>query len=115
MVCTKPRIGPNTTQLLMAEEGQPARLSCAAEGAPRPSVAWLTPHRRYVTRGGGPGAASTRVEVQADGTLLIKAAELHDGGVYLCIASNAAGNASLSASLAVKSLSVGERSLTGSV
>lgn len=105
MTCTKPRIGPNTTQLLMTDEGQPARLSCMAEGAPRPSVVWITPHRRYIT-----SKSSGRVEVQPDGTLEIKAAELHDSGVYLCIASNPAGNASLSASLAVKSLGIGERS-----
>nr|XP_019940414.1 PREDICTED: leucine-rich repeat and immunoglobulin-like domain-containing nogo receptor-interacting protein 2 [Paralichthys olivaceus] len=105
MTCTKPRIGPNTTQLLMADEGQPARLSCMAEGAPQPSVVWITPHRRYVT-----AKSIGRVEVQPDGTLEIKAAELHDSGVYLCIASNPAGNASLSASLAVRSLSIGDRS-----
>ncbi|KAE8289661.1 Leucine-rich repeat and immunoglobulin-like domain-containing nogo receptor-interacting protein 2 [Larimichthys crocea] len=105
MTCTKPRIGPNTTQLLMADEGQPAHLSCMAEGAPRPSVVWITPHRRYIT-----AKSSGRVEVQPDGTLEIKAAELHDSGVYLCIASNPAGNASLSASLAVKSLGIGDRS-----
>ncbi|XP_061898309.1 leucine-rich repeat and immunoglobulin-like domain-containing nogo receptor-interacting protein 2b [Entelurus aequoreus] len=105
MTCTKPQIGPNTTQLLMADEGQPARLSCTAEGAPRPSVVWITPHRRYVTN-----KSSGRVEVRPDGTLEIKAAELHDSGVYLCVASNPAGNASLSASLAVKSLGIGDRS-----
>ncbi|KAM9842093.1 leucine-rich repeat and immunoglobulin-like domain-containing nogo receptor-interacting protein 2b [Aulostomus maculatus] len=105
MTCTKPRIGPNTTQLLMADEGQPVRLSCMAEGAPQPSVVWITPHRRYITT-----KSSGRVEVRADGTLEIKAAELHDSGVYVCIASNPAGNASLSASLAVKSLGNGERS-----
>lgn len=104
MTCTKPRIGPNTTQLLMTDEGQPARLSCLAEGAPRPSVVWITPHRRHITV-----KSSGRVEVRPDGTLEIKATELHDSGVYLCIASNPAGNASLSASLAVKSLGIGDR------
>ncbi|XP_028994548.1 leucine-rich repeat and immunoglobulin-like domain-containing nogo receptor-interacting protein 2b [Betta splendens] len=104
MTCTKPRIGPNTTQLLMVDEGQLVRLSCMAEGAPRPSVVWITPHRRYITT-----KSRGRVEVRADGTLEIKTAELHDSGVYLCIASNPAGNASLSASLAVKSLGTGDR------
>ncbi|XP_029316962.1 leucine-rich repeat and immunoglobulin-like domain-containing nogo receptor-interacting protein 2b [Cottoperca gobio] len=104
MTCTKPRIGPNTTQLLMVDEGHPARLSCMAEGAPRPSVVWITPHRRYITT-----KSIGRVEVQPDGTLEIKTAELHDSGMYLCIASNPAGNASLSASLAVKSLGLGDR------
>lgn len=104
MTCTKPRIGPNTTQLLMTDEGQPARLNCLAEGAPRPSVVWITPHRRHITV-----KSSGRVEVRPDGTLEIKATELHDSGVYLCIASNPAGNASLSASLAVKSLGIGDR------
>lgn len=104
MTCTKPRLGPNTTQLLMTDEGQPARLSCLAEGAPRPSVVWITPHRRHITV-----KSSGRVEVRPDGTLEIKATELHDSGVYLCIASNPAGNASLSASLAVKSLGIGDR------
>ncbi|TNN60946.1 Leucine-rich repeat and immunoglobulin-like domain-containing nogo receptor-interacting protein 2 [Liparis tanakae] len=105
MTCTKPRIGPNTTQLLMADEGQPARLNCTTEGAPRPSVVWITPHRRSITT-----KSRGRVEVQPDGTLEIKEAELHDSGVYLCIASNPAGNASLSASLAVKSLGIADRS-----
>lgn len=105
MTCTKPRVGPNTTQLLMADEGQPARLNCTAEGAPRPSVVWITPHRRSITT-----KSRGRVEVQPDGTLEIKEAALHDSGVYLCIASNPAGNASLSASLAVKSLGIADRS-----
>ncbi|KAM8917463.1 leucine-rich repeat and immunoglobulin-like domain-containing nogo receptor-interacting protein 2b isoform 1-T2 [Spinachia spinachia] len=108
MTCTKPRIGPNTTQLLMADEGQPARLSCTAEGAPRPSVVWITPHRRHITT-----KSSGRVEVRPDGTLEIKEAELHDSGVYWCVASNPAGNASLSASLAVNPLGLGDRSHFG--
>ncbi|XP_056152224.1 leucine-rich repeat and immunoglobulin-like domain-containing nogo receptor-interacting protein 2b [Lampris incognitus] len=104
VTCTRPRVGPNITQLLMADEGQPAHLSCTAEGMPQPTIAWVTPHRRYIT-----AKSSGRVKVQADGTLEIETAELHDSGVYLCIATNAAGNASLSASLAVKGLVISDR------
>ncbi|KAM9707441.1 LOW QUALITY PROTEIN: leucine-rich repeat and immunoglobulin-like domain-containing nogo receptor-interacting protein 2 [Menidia menidia] len=103
MTCTRPRFGPDGGQLLLAEEGRPARLRCGAEGAPPPAVVWLTPHRRYVT-----ARSSGRLRLRPDGSLEITAAELHDSGVYQCVASNAAGNASRSASLAVRGAAPGE-------
>ncbi|KAJ8393327.1 hypothetical protein AAFF_G00062280 [Aldrovandia affinis] len=106
VTCTKPRIRENKTQLLFVDEGQPARLYCSAEGTPRPMVTWLNPHRRQIT-----SKNNGRVTVHASGTLEIKISEMHDSGVYVCVASNAAGNDSLSASLAVKSLGISDRSL----
>ncbi|XP_061101848.1 leucine-rich repeat and immunoglobulin-like domain-containing nogo receptor-interacting protein 2b [Conger conger] len=106
VTCTKPRIRQNKTQLLFVDEGQPARLFCSADGTPRPAVTWLTPRQRHITN-----KNSGRVTVHASGTLEIKVSEVHDSGVYMCVASNAAGNDSLSASLAVKSLGISDRSL----
>ncbi|XP_062332847.1 leucine-rich repeat and immunoglobulin-like domain-containing nogo receptor-interacting protein 2 [Osmerus eperlanus] len=99
MTCTKPKIRENKTQAVTVDEGQPAKLYCSAEGTPRPAVSWLSPRRRHLTN-----KSHGRVTVHNNGTLEIKAAEVHDGGVYLCMASNSAGNDSLMVSLAVKSL-----------
>ncbi|XP_010899530.3 leucine-rich repeat and immunoglobulin-like domain-containing nogo receptor-interacting protein 2 [Esox lucius] len=99
VTCTKPKIRENKTQMIAVDEGQPVRLHCSAEGTPRPVVSWLSPRRRLLTN-----KSHGRVTVHNNGTLEIKAAEVQDGGVYLCMATNTAGNDSLMASLAVKSL-----------
>ncbi|KAL4641623.1 leucine-rich repeat and immunoglobulin-like domain-containing nogo receptor-interacting protein 2 [Arapaima gigas] len=104
--CIKPKIRGNKTQTLIVDEGQPARLHCNAEGVPRPVVSWITPRRRQVT-----SKNNGRITVQTNGTLEIRVSEVHDSGVYVCMASNAAGNDTQSASLAVKSLGVSDRSL----
>ncbi len=49
VICTKPRVVSMATYPAQAEEGQRAWLYCSADGAPKPSVSWLTPHRRYIT------------------------------------------------------------------
>nr|XP_023677995.1 leucine-rich repeat and immunoglobulin-like domain-containing nogo receptor-interacting protein 2 isoform X2 [Paramormyrops kingsleyae]XP_023678001.1 leucine-rich repeat and immunoglobulin-like domain-containing nogo receptor-interacting protein 2 isoform X2 [Paramormyrops kingsleyae] len=106
VTCSKPKIRENKTQTLIVDEGQPMRLHCSADGTPRPVVSWFTPRRRQVTsRNNG------RVTVHTNGTLEIRATEAHDTGVYICMAVNAAGNDSLSASLAVKSRGTSDRSL----
>ncbi|CDQ61743.1 unnamed protein product [Oncorhynchus mykiss] len=99
VTCTKPKIRENKTQTIAVDEGQPVRLHCSVEGTPRPVVSWLSPRRRLLTN-----KSHGRVMVHNNGTLEIKAAEVQDGGVYLCMATNTAGNDSLMTSLAVKSL-----------
>ncbi|KAG7458959.1 hypothetical protein MATL_G00226150 [Megalops atlanticus] len=106
VTCTKPKIRENKTQLLFVDEGQPARLYCSADGTPRPVVTWFTPRRRQITN-----KHNGRVTVHSSGMLEIKVSEVHDSGVYVCMATNAAGNDTLSASLAVKSLGISDRSL----
>uniref|UniRef100_A0A8C7WMN0 Leucine rich repeat and Ig domain containing 2a n=1 Tax=Oryzias sinensis TaxID=183150 RepID=A0A8C7WMN0_9TELE len=99
VTCTKPKIRENKTQTVTVDEGQQAMLRCSADGTPRPIVSWLSPRRRVLTnRNHG------RVMVHNNGTLEIKSAEMQDSGVYLCLASNSAGNDTLMTSLAVKSL-----------
>lgn len=99
VTCTKPKIRENKTQTIAVDEGQSAKLHCSAEGIPRPVVSWLSPRRHLLTN-----KSYGRVKVHNNGTLEIKVAEVQDGGVYLCMATNTAGNDSLMASLAVKSL-----------
>ncbi|KAL2098942.1 hypothetical protein ACEWY4_005422 [Coilia grayii] len=106
VTCTKPRVIAVATQPVQVEEGQRAWLNCSADGAPPPSVSWVTPSRRHLTV-----KSTGRVVVHSDGSLEVRMAERQDSGVYVCVASNPAGNASLSASLAVKSLSARDRAL----
>ncbi|XP_006629870.2 leucine-rich repeat and immunoglobulin-like domain-containing nogo receptor-interacting protein 2 isoform X2 [Lepisosteus oculatus] len=105
VTCTKPKIRENKTQQLFINEGQTARMFCNAEGAPRPFVYWITPRRRLVTN-----KSNGRATVHDNGTLEIKVSEVQDSGTYICVASNAAGNDTYSASLAVKGLA-SDRSL----
>ncbi|XP_076156250.1 leucine-rich repeat and immunoglobulin-like domain-containing nogo receptor-interacting protein 2b [Alosa pseudoharengus] len=106
VVCTKPRVIAVATQPVQVEEGQRAWLNCSADGAPPPTVSWVTPSRRHLTT-----KSTGRVVVHGDGSLEVRVAERQDSGVYVCVASNPAGNASLSASLAVKSLPARDRAL----
>ncbi|XP_012688480.2 leucine-rich repeat and immunoglobulin-like domain-containing nogo receptor-interacting protein 2b [Clupea harengus] len=106
VTCTKPRVIAVATSPVQVEEGQRAWLNCSADGAPPPAVSWVTPSRRHLTT-----KSTGRVVVHGDGSLEVRMAELQDSGIYVCVASNPAGNATLSASLAVKSLPARERSL----
>ncbi|XP_063080316.1 leucine-rich repeat and immunoglobulin-like domain-containing nogo receptor-interacting protein 2b [Engraulis encrasicolus] len=106
VTCTKPRVIAVATQPVQVEEGQRAWLNCSADGAPPPSVSWVTPSRRHLTV-----KSTGRVVVHSDGSLEVRMAEQQDSGVYVCVASNPAGNASLSASLAVKTLPARDRAL----
>nr|XP_009289504.1 leucine-rich repeat and immunoglobulin-like domain-containing nogo receptor-interacting protein 2 isoform X2 [Danio rerio] len=99
VTCTKPKIRRNRTQSVSVEEGQSAHLNCTAEGTPRPTISWVSPRKVQLNnRNHG------RVMVHNNGSLDIKAVEVQDGGVYVCTASNSAGNDTLMVSLSVKSL-----------
>ncbi|XP_028853403.1 leucine-rich repeat and immunoglobulin-like domain-containing nogo receptor-interacting protein 2 [Denticeps clupeoides] len=97
--CTRPRVIAVATQPAQVEEGRRAWLNCSADGSPPPTLSWVTPTRRHLTT-----KSTGRVVVHGDGSLEVRVAERQDSGVYICVASNPAGNASLSASLAVKSV-----------
>ncbi|KAK9964814.1 hypothetical protein ABG768_005955 [Culter alburnus] len=106
VICTKPRVISMATYPAQAEEGQRAWLYCSADGAPPPSVSWLTPHRRHITT-----KSTGRVVVHTNGSLEFRMAEPQDSGMYVCVASNPAGNATLSVTLAVKSSGIRDRAL----
>ncbi|KAG2466386.1 leucine-rich repeat and immunoglobulin-like domain-containing nogo receptor-interacting protein 2 [Polypterus senegalus] len=96
-VCKKPKIRERKMQQVFIDEGQTAQLVCNADGDPLPVIFWITPGRKLVTV-----KSNGRASVLGDGTLEIKFAQVQDSGTYLCVASNAAGNDTFSASLAVK-------------
>ncbi|XP_069798348.1 leucine-rich repeat and immunoglobulin-like domain-containing nogo receptor-interacting protein 2 [Narcine bancroftii] len=98
--CQRPQIRDKEPQKLMVEEGQMAQFVCRADGDPMPVISWQSPRRRLITL-----KSSGRVTVLGDGTLKFRSAQFLDSGVYLCIASNAAGNDTTSATLQVKGLS----------
>ncbi|KAJ1217888.1 hypothetical protein NDU88_005475 [Pleurodeles waltl] len=95
--CKKPKIRDRETQQLQVDEGQSVTLVCNADGDPPPVISWLTPGRRLVS-----AKSNGRATVSADGSLEIGSAQVQDSGTYVCIASNAAGNDSFTASLSVK-------------
>ncbi|XP_072904740.1 leucine-rich repeat and immunoglobulin-like domain-containing nogo receptor-interacting protein 2 [Hemitrygon akajei] len=98
--CQRPQIRDKEPQNLMVEEGQTAQFMCQADGDPLPVISWQSPRRRLITV-----KSNGRVTVQGDGTLKFRSTQFLDSGVYLCIASNAAGNDTTSATLQVRGLS----------
>ncbi|XP_043917832.1 leucine-rich repeat and immunoglobulin-like domain-containing nogo receptor-interacting protein 2 [Protopterus annectens] len=97
--CKKPKIQDKSIQHLQVEQGQTVQLYCSAEGEPKPFISWETPHRTIVTV-----KSHGRATVLGDGTLEIRIADVQDNGTYTCVASNAAGNDTLTATITVKGL-----------
>ncbi|MEE6459086.1 hypothetical protein FKM82_000533 [Ascaphus truei] len=95
--CKKPKIRDREMQQLQVDEGQRVQMNCNADGDPDPMISWVTPRRRMVS-----AKSNGRATVLGNGTLEIRFAQVQDTGTYLCVASNAAGNDTFSASLTVK-------------
>ncbi|XP_014741592.1 PREDICTED: immunoglobulin superfamily member 10 [Sturnus vulgaris] len=91
-VAQKPNILTRPAGLVKGVSGEPLSLHCLAEGSPKPRVEWALPGGQVLE---GP-RASGRFLLLENGTLLIRAASAQDSGKYLCRASNAAGDSSLS-------------------
>ncbi|XP_078390149.1 leucine-rich repeat and immunoglobulin-like domain-containing nogo receptor-interacting protein 1 [Cetorhinus maximus] len=113
--CRKPRIRDKRPQRLRAREGESVTLRCSADGQPAPDILWLNPRRQRL---GGPGLLSGpavgRSRLLADGGLEIASVRVLDAGTYRCVARNAGGNDTASASLQVRPLSPQELGLLGS-
>ncbi|XP_067839719.1 leucine-rich repeat and immunoglobulin-like domain-containing nogo receptor-interacting protein 2 isoform X2 [Heptranchias perlo] len=98
--CQKPKIRDKKLQHVVIDEGQVAQFICSADGDPLPVISWQSPRRRVISL-----KSNGRATVLGDGTLQIKFTQVQDSGVYVCVASNAAGNDTSSATLVVKGLS----------
>ncbi|XP_041664069.1 leucine-rich repeat and immunoglobulin-like domain-containing nogo receptor-interacting protein 1 [Cheilinus undulatus] len=95
LTCRPPRILNRKRQEMRVDQGHTVVFYCAAEGDPAPSVTWLNPKLKPVSPTG-------RIWALSNGSLEIRFAQPQDSGMYLCLASNAAGNTSLPVNLYVR-------------
>ncbi|TSK34798.1 Leucine-rich repeat and immunoglobulin-like domain-containing nogo receptor-interacting protein 1 [Bagarius yarrelli] len=94
-ICKQACIMERKVQEAEVNEGTNIQFECKADGYPPPSITWLSPQK-------APFSSVGRIRVHANGTLEVRYAQVKDTGTYLCIAANAAGNDSVSASLHVR-------------
>ncbi|XP_070622150.1 leucine-rich repeat and immunoglobulin-like domain-containing nogo receptor-interacting protein 4 [Erythrolamprus reginae] len=94
--CRKSMIENKTFQKVVVHEGEQANLTCSGDGDPPPIISWVSPQNITLD-----STSKGRSTILPDGTLKIQYVQLEDGGTYRCVASNAAGNDSMVASLQV--------------
>ncbi|XP_072404849.1 leucine-rich repeat and immunoglobulin-like domain containing-NOGO receptor-interacting protein 4 [Chiloscyllium punctatum] len=109
-LCSRPRIRDKRPQRLSVREGRPVTFRCSADGNPPPDILWLNPRRQRLgapTPGPFPlsGPALGRSRLLPDGGLEIASVRPQDAGIYRCVARNAGGNDTASATLRVRPLS----------
>nr|XP_033493827.1 leucine-rich repeat and immunoglobulin-like domain-containing nogo receptor-interacting protein 1 [Epinephelus lanceolatus]XP_033493828.1 leucine-rich repeat and immunoglobulin-like domain-containing nogo receptor-interacting protein 1 [Epinephelus lanceolatus]XP_033493829.1 leucine-rich repeat and immunoglobulin-like domain-containing nogo receptor-interacting protein 1 [Epinephelus lanceolatus] len=95
LTCRQPRILYQKPPEVRVDQGHTVVFDCNAEGDPLPSVTWISPQLKPLSPIG-------RIRALSNGSLEVRYAQPQDSGAYLCVASNAAGNDSLSVSLHVR-------------
>ncbi|XP_072880806.1 leucine-rich repeat and immunoglobulin-like domain-containing nogo receptor-interacting protein 1 [Hemitrygon akajei] len=95
--CRRARIRDKTPQRVQVDEGHTVHFQCRADGDPPPVIMWVSPRKRQIS-----ARSSGRLTVFPDGTLEVRYAQLQDNGTYQCLAMNAGGNDTVTASLHVR-------------
>uniref|UniRef100_A0A8C5RMZ0 Leucine rich repeat and fibronectin type III domain containing 1 n=1 Tax=Laticauda laticaudata TaxID=8630 RepID=A0A8C5RMZ0_LATLA len=85
-ICEPPLITRQYSSKAFIMEGQGVSLKCKAVGDPEPSIHWIAPDGKLIHN-------TTRATIYENGTLDIFITTLKDNGIFTCIASNAAGEA----------------------
>ncbi|XP_076862302.1 leucine-rich repeat and immunoglobulin-like domain-containing nogo receptor-interacting protein 4a isoform X1 [Brachyhypopomus gauderio] len=93
--CRQARILNRKPQEVRTDEGRTVLFFCQVDGDPTPSIIWMNPNRILLSTTG-------RIRVLSNGTLEVRYSQVQDSGYYHCLASNAAGNDSISVSLQVQ-------------
>ncbi|MFT7803593.1 leucine-rich repeat and fibronectin type III domain-containing protein 1-like protein isoform X2 [Arapaima gigas] len=92
-VCEPPMITRHTSKMFVMA-GQEVSLRCKSVGDPEPSTHWVSPEGKVIGN-------TSRTICYENGSLDILATTVKDSGVFTCIASNAAGEATASVELVV--------------
>lgn len=92
-VCEPPMITRHTSKMFVME-GQEVSLRCRSMGDPEPTTHWVSPDGKLI-------ANTSRTTAYENGSLDILTATVKDSGVFTCIASNAAGEATAPVELVV--------------
>ncbi|XP_028818606.1 leucine-rich repeat and fibronectin type III domain-containing protein 1-like protein [Denticeps clupeoides] len=92
-VCEPPMITRHTSKMFVME-GQEVSLRCKSVGDPEPSTHWVSPDGKLIGN-------TSRTTCYENGSLDIYTTTVKDSGVFTCIASNAAGEATAPVELVV--------------
>ncbi|XP_066541171.1 leucine-rich repeat and fibronectin type III domain-containing protein 1-like protein [Hoplias malabaricus] len=92
-VCEPPMITRHTSKMFVME-GQEVSLRCRSVGDPEPTTHWVSPDGKLIGN-------TSRTTAYDNGSLDILTATVKDSGVFTCIASNAAGEATAPVELVV--------------
>ncbi|XP_017158546.1 leucine-rich repeat and fibronectin type III domain-containing protein 1-like protein [Poecilia reticulata] len=92
-VCEPPMITRHTSKMFVME-GQEVSLRCKSIGDPEPSTHWVSPDGKLIGN-------TSRTVCYENGSLDILKASVKDSGKFMCIASNAAGEATAPVELVV--------------
>uniref|UniRef100_A0A671MWV9 Matrix-remodeling-associated protein 5-like n=1 Tax=Sinocyclocheilus anshuiensis TaxID=1608454 RepID=A0A671MWV9_9TELE len=85
VVADVPVIANKTNDVIRVLYGESISLQCSAKGEPTPLILWFSPTNRAITSG------SDKYFIHDNGTLVIQKVQRFDGGNYICLARNSAG------------------------
>lgn len=110
-VFEKPTMLSSLKSETYGEFGNTVVLECNVEGIPLPSITWYKDAKKIASVGAEVGETDNgdvddgggRYRVELDRSLIINDLKMEDMGIYQCIASNEAGEASINTWLKIKS------------
>ncbi|XP_043095827.1 matrix-remodeling-associated protein 5 [Puntigrus tetrazona] len=85
VVADVPMIANKTKDVIRVLYGESVSLQCGAKGEPTPLILWFSPTNRAISSG------SDKYFIHDNGTLVIQKVQRYDGGNYICLARNSAG------------------------
>ncbi|OCT80885.1 immunoglobulin superfamily member 10 [Xenopus laevis] len=84
-----PRIFQGRSREITVHSGNSVNINCQAEGRPFPTITWTLKNETIPF---GTSTSNRKIFVQQDGTLIIKDVTIYDRGIYICLATNLAGD-----------------------